>query len=568
MQKTLITLAVFAASAGAFANDKAARCDDLKLAVEPTGGDVSLHNAIGFRLSYPSHGSADPTGKSISASKKQAQVATAPVQNAAPSPAVFQPKIGIRGGFTNTEKYAHHAPNPVQRVADNPVSTFSIDVDTGSYANVRRYLNGKKLPPADAVRLEEIVNYFHYDYALPKDGKPFAVHTQVVDSPWQSHAKLLKIALQAADWDKAELPPANLVFLIDTSGSMDSDDKLGLAQKTVCHFAAELRAQDSLTLITYAGHVQTLLEPTAGDQFDTIYSALQKLSAHGSTAGESAIRMAYDAAEKHFKKGGINRILLATDGDFNVGVSDTEALKTLVADKRKAGISLSTLGFGTGNYNDELMEQIADVGDGNYSYIDNLDEAKKVLVRQLSSTLATIARDVKIQIEFNPATVKEYRLVGYENRVLREEDFNNDQVDAGDIGAGHRVTALYEFIPQGEKGWLDDKRYQDSKAPAGGEAEYAFIKLRYKPAGQDASQLLETPVATASIALDNADADTRFAIAAASFAQALKGGQYNGAMDWASIQRLAQAAQGQDRFGERKQMLSLLEKAQALSSAK
>ena len=383
MQKILIALAVFTASASAFANGKAARCDELHLAAPP-------HADIGFAKT-----GAQPMvrNKMVNASPLPPPVQWA--ANAELKEALgFEMVIVEEGRYHpvlpphNTEKYAHTDANPVQRVTDNPVSTFSIDVDTGSYANVRRHLNQGKLPPADAVRLEEIINYFHYDYALPKDGKPFAVHTQVVDSPWQSRAKLLTIALQAADLDKSELPPANLVFLIDTSGSMDSDDKLGLAQKTVCHFAAELRAQDTLTVITYAGYVQTLLEPTAGDQFDTIYSALQKLSAHGSTAGESAIRIAYDAAQKHHKKDGINRILLATDGDFNVGISDTEALKTLVADKRKAGISLSTLGFGSGNYNDELMEQIADAGDGNYSYIDSLDEAKKVLVRQLTSTLA------------------------------------------------------------------------------------------------------------------------------------------------------------------------------------
>ncbi|MDO5090027.1 MAG: VWA domain-containing protein [Cardiobacteriaceae bacterium] len=563
MRNPFITIAILAASASAFANDKAARCEDLRLAPAPQV-DIAVKIASGQPM---------PRQKMVNASS--APLSARDAANAKLKEALgFEIAIMEQGRYHsaiplhNTENYAHHAPNPVQRVADNAVSTFSIDVDTGSYANVRRYLNDGTLPPADAVRIEEIVNYFHYDYALPQDGKPFAVHTQVVDSPWQANAKLLKIALQAADLAKDKLPPANLVFLIDTSGSMDSDDKLGLAQQTVCLFAAELRKEDTLTLITYAGHVQTLLEPTAGDEFERIYKALQQLSAHGSTAGESAIRMAYDAAEKHFKKGGINRILLATDGDFNVGVSDTEALKTLVADKRNAGISLSTLGFGSGNYNDELMEQIADVGDGNYSYIDSLHEAKKVLVRQLSSTLATIARDVKIQIEFNPATVREYRLVGYENRVLREEDFNNDQVDAGDIGAGHRVTAFYELIPAGEKGWLDDKRYQPAPAASGNGGEYAYIKLRYKTPGNDASQLLETPVPAQSLALDQADTDTRFAIAAAAYAQALKGGAYNGAMDWAGIHRLAEAAQGDDRFGERRELLKLLEKAQSLSAKK
>ena len=458
-----LIVATLAVPAVAASEDKAARCDALQPAVLVWEEINQLTRAAS---------NAAPASASVAPAATLAYAEATPKSMLGkPMPAPHNPVLH------NTEKYAHNDPNPVQRVADNPVSTFSVDVDTGSYSNVRRYVNQGSLPPADAVRLEEMVNYFSYDYALPKDGKPFAVHTQVVDSPWQANAKLLKIALQAADLDKAALPPANLVFLIDTSGSMDNPDKLGLAQKTVCHFAAHLRQQDTLTVITYAGYVQTLLESTPGNDFDRIYAALQKLSAHGSTAGESAIRMAYDAAEKNFKKDGINRILLATDGDFNVGVSDTQALKSMVADKRKAGISLSTLGFGTGNYNDELMEQMADAGDGNYSYIDTVDEAKKVLVRQLSSTLATVARDVKIQIEFNPLTVKEYRLVGYENRVLREEDFNNDQVDAGDIGAGHRVTALYEFIPQGEKGWLEDKRYDRALVAQGTDAEYAESSL-------------------------------------------------------------------------------------------
>ena len=561
MPHKLLTLtAMIIAASSAWAEDKLARCESLEYGGQPPGQYWATGvGAMPSVMAEMETSVRAPSAPSPQFGVKRTMDAARSLPMPMPMP---QPSV------TNTEKYAHTDPNPVHRTADTPVSTFSVDVDTGSYGNVRRYLRDDTLPPGDAVRLEEIVNYFSYDYALPKDGKPFAVHTAVVDSPWQPHAKLLRIALQAADLDKADLPPANLVFLIDTSGSMDSNDKLGLAQKTVCYFAANLRKQDMLTLITYSGHVSTLLEPTAGDQFDTIYQALEGLSAGGSTAGESAIRMAYDAAEKNLKKDGINRILIATDGDFNVGVNDTQALKSLVADKRKAGISLSTLGFGTGNYNDEMMEQIADAGDGNYSYIDTLEEAKKVLVRQLSSTLATVAHDVKIQIEFNPVTVKEYRLVGYENRVLREEDFNNDQVDAGDIGAGHRVTAFYELIPQGEKGWLEDSRYAQAPAPAGSDSEYAFIKLRYKTGQGESSQLIDTAVARSSVTLEQADSETRFAIAAAAFAQALQGGQYNAQMDWESIKRLAQANIGEDPYQERAGMVKLIEKAQKLSASK
>ena len=480
-------------------------------------------------------------------------------------------KIGIRGTAEapNRERYAHSDANPVHRVADAPVSTFSIDVDTGSYSNIRRMLTREnRLPPADAVRVEEILNYFAYGYPLPQDGKPFAVHTQTVDSPWQADAKLIRIAIQAADLAPEKRPPANLVFLIDTSGSMDDPDKLPLVKKTVCHFAEALRADDRISLITYSGSTAEILPPTAGDQKETIIAALKPLRAYGATAGGEALRMAYDAAAKNYRKDGINRILLATDGDFNVGISDPATLKNYVADKRKSGISLTTLGYGSGNYNDEMMEQLADAGDGNYSYIDSEAEAKKVLVRQLTSTLATVARDIKIQLEFNPAAVKEYRLVGYENRLLREEDFNNDRVDAGDIGAGHNITALYEIIPQGKTGWLDARHYQNAPAASGKADEYGWLKLRYKAPESEQSQLIEQPIAAKSIPLADAEEATRFAIAAASYAQALKGGKYNGALDWAGILRLAQAAQGSDPYGERAGLLQLIEKARELSSGK
>ena len=485
-------------------------------------------------------------------------------------------KFGIRGtegGMNpapqNTERYAHSDANPVHRVSDAPVSTFSIDVDTGSYSNVRRMITREgRLPPADAVRIEEILNYFAYGYPLPQDGKPFAVHTQTVDSPWKADAKLIRIAIQAADLAPEKRPPANLVFLIDTSGSMDEPDKLPLVKKTVCHFAEALRADDRISLITYSGDTKEILPPTAGDQKETIITALKPLRAHGATAGGEALRMAYDAAAKNYRKDGINRILLATDGDFNVGISDPAALKNYVAEKRKSGVSLTTLGFGAGNYNDEMMEQLADAGDGNYSYIDNEDEAKKVLVRQLGSTLATVARDVKIQMEFNPAAVKEYRLVGYENRRLREEDFNNDRVDAGDIGAGSNVTALYEIIPQGKNGWLDARHYQNAPATSGRADEYGWLKLRYKTPEGEHSQLIEQAIAAKSIPLADADEATRFAIAAASYAQALKGGADNGALDWAGILRLAQAAKGADPYGERAGLIALIEQAQKLSAGK
>ena len=467
---------------------------------------------------------------------------------------------------TDTERYQKQPDQPVKAVAQEPVSTFSIDVDTGSYANVRRFLNDGGLPPEDAVRIEEIVNYFPYNYPLPTGTHPFAIHTQTVDSPWQPEAKLIKIGIQAQDLAKKELPPANLVFLVDVSGSMDEPDKLPLVKKTLRILTEQLRPQDKVTLITYADGEALVLPPTSGDNKDEILRAINKLQAGGSTAGESALKMAYEQAQKAYVKNGINRILLATDGDFNVGVSSTDALKSMVAEKRKSGISLTTLGFGTGNYNEDMMEQIADAGDGNYSYIDNEKEAKKVLQHQLTSTLATVAQDVKIQVEFNPATVKEYRLVGYTNRTLRNEDFNNDKVDAGDIGSGHSVTAIYEIIPQGKQGWLNESRYQKAPAASGGKNEYAFVKVRYKLPGQSTSKLIDQAVPAVSIPLTQSDANTHLALAAASYAQALRGGEYNGKLDWDAIEQMAKQAKGKDPFGLQEEFVELVKIAKSLSS--
>ena len=468
----------------------------------------------------------------------------------------------------NTERYGHYEPNPVHAVAEQPVSTFSIDVDTGSYANIRRFLTQSgRLPPADAVRIEEIINYFDYGYAKPTDGKPFAVHTETVDSPFRSGAKLIRIGIQAKEVSQAALPPANLVFLVDVSGSMYSRDKLPMVKYTLCTLAHQTRAQDRITLVTYADGNKVVLPPTPGNQRQKILAALDSLKAGGSTAGENAIQQAYQAAQRAYIRNGINRILLATDGDFNVGITDFNTLRSMVAEKRKSGISLTTLGFGSGNYNERLMEQLADAGDGNYSYIDSPEEAQKVLHRQLSSTLATVAQDVKIQVEFNPATVKEYRLIGYENRMLAREDFNNDQVDAGDIGAGHNVTALYEIIPAGQTGWLPESRYQ--AAPAANDkaaSEYAFINLRYKLPGQSNSILINRPVAVGSKPLAQGSNATRQAVAAAAFGELLRGGKYSGNFGWSQTLELARSAQSPDHHGLRRQFVQLIEKAQQLSS--
>ena len=466
----------------------------------------------------------------------------------------------------NTEKYQKLEQNPIRIVAQEPISTFSIDVDTGSYANVRRFLfDDGILPPVDAVRIEELVNYFNYDYPQAKGNVPFSVTTETVDSPWKENAKIIKIGIKAKDIASKELPPANLVFLVDVSGSMDENNKLPLVKKTLRLLTEQLRPQDKVTLITYSSGEKLVLEPTSGREKDKILKAINELSASGSTAGEQAIQLAYKEAQKPFVKDGINRILLATDGDFNVGITDFETLKGLIAEKRKGGVSLTTLGYGTDNYNEELMEQLADAGDGNYSYIDNEKEAKKVLQRQLSSTLVTVAQDVKIQVEFNPATVKEYRLIGYENRMLNQEDFNNDKVDAGDIGAGHTVTALYEIIPTGQKGWMNDARYSDKTVAAGTAKEYAYLNLRYKEPNQSKSLLISQPIAVGSKPLASASADTRFALAVAAYGQQLKGGKYNGKMGWNEILSLAQGASKPDPYALRAEFVDLVKTAKSLN---
>jgi Ca-activated chloride channel family protein len=463
------------------------------------------------------------------------------------------------------EQYQAYADNPVFAVAETPVSTFSIDVDTGSYANVRRFLNGGQLPPKDAVRLEELVNYFPYDYPLPQGDVPFGVSTELAVTPWNPQTRLLRIAIKASDRSVEELPPANLVFLVDVSGSMHRREGLPMVQGTLKLLVDQLRAQDRVSLVTYAGDSQVVLDSAPGSDKAKIRAAIDQLSAGGSTAGESGIQLAYQQASKHMIDGGINRILLATDGDFNVGISDFDSLKQLAADKRKSGVSLTTLGFGVDNYNERLMEQLADAGNGNYAYIDNLREARKVLVDQLGSTLATVASDVKLQLEFNPAEVSEYRLLGYENRALKREDFSNDKVDAGDIGAGHTVTALYEIVPTGGKGWLEPLRYQVSAQPARKSGELAWLRIRYKAPGEAASRLLERPIARAEAkAVASASEDLRFAAAVAAFAQQLKDGRYTGDFDLAQSIELARSAKGEDRFGLRGEFIQLAEIAQSL----
>jgi Ca-activated chloride channel family protein len=465
----------------------------------------------------------------------------------------------------DTERYQHQQDNGIQVAAEQPVSTFSIDVDTGAYANVRRFLNNGSLPPQDAVRVEELINYFDYEYATPNNrDTPFRVSTELAAAPWNSQALLMRIGIKGFEVAAKERPAANLVFLIDVSGSMDSPDKLPLLKNAFRLLTDQLTGRDRVAMVVYAGNSGVVLEPTPGNAKHQIQEALARLSAGGSTNGASGIQLAYKLAHDTFVKGGINRVVLATDGDFNVGTVDFEALVDIVERERVTGVELTTLGFGTGNYNEQLMERLADAGNGNYAYIDTLSEARKVLVSQLSSTLYTIAKDVKIQVEFNPAEVLEYRLIGYENRMLAREDFNNDKVDAGEIGAGHRVTALYEVVPVGAKGRVDNLRYGVKSDVATGKGELANVRLRYKQPGSDASQLLEYPIRRDSVA-DKVSTDFRFAASVAAFGQLLRGGKYMGDFSYGDVTKLAGGAMGEDRDGYRREFVSLVALAKSLT---
>ena len=469
----------------------------------------------------------------------------------------------------NTEKYAEQNDNPVHRTSEQPVSTFSIDVDTGSYSNVRRMLRQGVRPPADSVRAEEFINYFDYRHPTPTNrDTPFRVTTELAPAPWNTQRQLLMIGIKGYDVPKATLPPSNLVFLLDTSGSMESPDKLPLLKQAFSMLVPQLRAQDRVSIVVYAGSAGLVLPPTPGDRHEEILAALDNLQAGGSTNGGDGIRLAYAMARQSFAKNGVNRVILATDGDFNVGTVSQDALETLVADQRKSGIALTTLGFGQGNYNDSMAERLADVGDGNHAYIDTPQEARKVLVEEMQATLLTIARDVKIQVEFNPAQVSEYRLIGYQNRLLNREDFANDKVDAGDIGAGHEVTALYEITPAGSAAVrLPALRYEVKQATQGGNArgEVAHLRLRYKLPGAEASKLVETPILASSLTARPSQS-LRFASAVAAYADLLRGGKHVGGWTWNEVGEAAHASVGEDRYGLRREFLELVSQARRVTA--
>lgn len=465
----------------------------------------------------------------------------------------------------NTEGYAAVNENGFKNVKNNPLSTFSIDVDNASYSNIRRFINMGELPPADAVRIEEMINYFKYDYPEPKGEHPFSVYTELAVCPWNNKHQLLHVGLRGKSIDKSSLPPSNLVFLIDVSGSMGDPNKLPLLKSAFSLLVNELRAQDRVAIVVYAGAAGLVLESTPGNMKEEILAAIDNLEAGGSTAGGAGLKLAYAQAEKNFIKGGNNRIILATDGDFNVGESSNGGMERLVEQKRELGVFITVLGFGMGNVKDDKMELIADKGNGNYSYIDNLQEARKVLVREFGGTLFTIAKDVKFQIEFNPAKVESYRLIGYENRLLNDEDFNDDTKDAGEMGAGHNVTALYELIPSGSDERIpsiDPLKYQVSKSNDYKEnylsAEYLTIKLRYKKPDGNISMLLEKPVKGYINDLDEASDNLRFAAAVSEFGMILRNSEFKGNATLEGASRLAKSSRGNDEDGYRSELIRLI----------
>jgi Ca-activated chloride channel family protein len=464
------------------------------------------------------------------------------------------------------DKFTSAAENVFKIVREEPVSTFSIDVDTASYSWVRASLNQNVLPQPDSVRTEEMVNYFPYDYAPPRSREqPFSTTVAVYPSPWAAGRKLVRIGIKGYSVSQATRPHANLVFLIDTSGSMQEANKLPLVKQSLEMLLDELAPSDTVAIVTYAGYAGTALEPTKVRDKAKIEAVIDSLGAGGSTAGAEGIRQAYALAEANLDPNGVNRVILSTDGDFNVGITNQDELKGYIEREREKGVFLSVLGFGMGNYNDALMQTLAQNGNGTAAYIDTLNEARKTLVDEASSTLFPIAKDVKIQVEFNPATVAEYRLIGYETRALNRDDFDNDKVDAGDVGSGQTVTALYEIVPAGGPRTIDDLRYSAPAKVASGGSEYGYVKIRYKLPKSSTSKLISTAIdrreEVASFAA--APSDARFAAAVAAFAEMLRGGKYSGSMTYDDVLRIANGSKGRDEFGYRAEFVQMVRAAKA-----
>ena len=505
-------------------------------------------------------------------------------QAASPGPAMGFAQLASRDNDANTEAYGYRKDNEFLRAQDNPLSTFSIDVDTASYANVRRFLNSGQRPPADAVRIEELVNYFPYRYQPPTGNTPFSANLEVASAPWAPEHRLVRIGLKGREVSDAARPPANLVFLLDVSGSMQSANKLPLVKQSLRLLVDKLRADDRVAIAVYAGASGLALPSTPVSHKADILEAIDRLEAEGSTNGAMGIQLAYDIAKANFIASGVNRVILATDGDFNVGVTSEGELTRLIEEKAKSGVFLSVLGFGMGNIKDSTLEQLADKGNGNYAYIDSLAEAKKSLVEQAGGTLVTIAKDVKIQVEFNPAQVQAYRLIGYENRLLAKEDFNNDQVDAGEIGAGHTVTALYEVVPVGAEmtaPGVDPLKYQavsdqrpaisqdkaesrKLKADSSASSELLTVSIRYKEPAAEESQRLEFPLRDTGARFEQASEDFKFAASVASFGMLLRDSPHQGTVTLTDISAWARAGVGSDAGGYRSEFLGLVERSRSL----
>jgi len=466
----------------------------------------------------------------------------------------------------NTEEYSRIYENDFMEVSLSPLSTFSIDVDTASYSNVRRFINSGSLPLPDAVRIEELINYFSYDYPQPEGGLPFSISTELSVCPWNTEHDLLHIGLQGVMVELEQIPQTNLVFLIDASGSMEDENKLPLLKKSLSLLVDELRAEDRVSIVAYAGAAGLVLPPVPGNDKDAIMEALDNLYAGGSTAGGAGIDLAYRVAAENIFKNGNNRVILATDGDFNVGQSSEAELTRMIEERRDEGIFLTVLGLGMGNYKDSRMESLADKGNGNYAYIDTLNEARKVLVHEMSSTLYTIAKDVKIQIEFNPLEVESYRLIGYENRLMAAQDFDDDKKDAGEIGAGHSVTALYEIIRSEGSAGTGELRYQSRPSTTAAEdgGELTFVKFRYKKPDEEESRLIELPVSPYSVLLEESSGNFRFSAAVAEWGQLLRGSKYSLSADIDEVIKTVRGSLGQDEFGYRAEFLSLLYKTKEL----
>jgi len=479
--------------------------------------------------------------------------------------------IPITGGEGfNTESYDHLEENPFLAVELNPLSTFSIDVDTASYSNMRRFLRQGTLPPPGAVRIEELVNYFRYDYPSPTGGAPFAVNVEIGDAPWAPRHRLVLIGLKGEEMPADRRPPGNLVFLLDVSGSMQSPNKLPLLKSAMKMLVNTLTGQDSVSIVVYAGAAGLVLPATPADNRQAILEAIENLRTGGSTAGGAGIRLAYDTARANFIPGGINRVILATDGDFNIGVTNQSELVRLIEREAAGGTFLTVLGFGMGNLKDSTLEKLADHGNGNYGYIDNRLEARKMLVEQIGATLMTIAKDVKIQVEFNPRYVAAFRLIGYENRMLRSEDFNDDRKDAGEIGAGHTVTALYELVPAGLESGLpivDDLKYRGSAhlSDAADSGELLTLKIRYKEPAGSVSRLLSFPIVDDGISLASTSGDFKFAAAVASFGMILRHSEHSGEFTLHDAAELAREGVGADRFGYRGEFIDIVESAERMT---